>query len=34
MKVKELFDDRTIVPHEVVFGTDDYDIDCIIIKVK
>lgn len=35
--VKEMlnqFGDRTIVPHCVDFGTDEYDIDYIIVEVK
>ena len=35
--VKEMLDqfgDRTIVPHGVDFGTDEYDIDYIIVEVK
>ena len=35
--VKEMlnqFGDRTIVPHGVDFGTDEYGIDYIIIEVK
>ena len=35
--VKEMLDqfgDRIIVPHGVDFGTDEYDIDYIIIEVK
>lgn len=35
--VKEMlnqFGDRTIVPHGVDFGTDEYDIDYIIVEVK
>ena len=28
------FVDRTIIPHGVDFGTDEYDIDYIIVEVK
>ena len=28
------FGDRTIVPHSAVFGTDEYEIDYIIIEVE
>lgn len=33
-KMLKQFGNRTIVPHEIVFGTDDYGINYIIIKVK
>lgn len=35
--VKEMlnqFGDRTIVPHGVDFGTDEYDIDYIIVEIR